>query len=167
MAGTTGLQYSALNTNLPASPNVTDPEVKEALRYIHTACQILQQAISDATRFVAKANVAITAGQYVTTTSISGECKVNLAMANDIATVAVAYAITDVAAGTWGVFILSGNNKNLTGLVPGDTYYLSRTVAGAVTNVKPTGVGQVIQTIGFALTSEQLITSGLTNSYTK
>jgi len=46
-----------------------------------------------------------------------------------------------------------GQNNQLTGLTPGARMYLSATTPGAVTAAAPTGVGQVVQYVGRAISA--------------
>lgn len=51
----------------------------------------------------------------------------------------------------------SGEVKTFTGLVAGQTYFLSDTVPGAITDVAPVNVGSIVQVIGEAKDSTTLI----------
>lgn len=52
--------------------------------------------------------------------------------------------------------VLNGENTSLTGLIIGSTYFLSATNAGKAVTVAPTGSGQIIQEIGYALTTTSI-----------
>jgi hypothetical protein len=51
----------------------------------------------------------------------------------------------------------SGEVKTFSGLVAGQTYYLSDTVLGAITNTSPVDVGSIVQVIGWAKDTTTLI----------
>ena len=51
----------------------------------------------------------------------------------------------------------SGEIDNFVGLVPGETYYLSDTVAGTITATAPTSTGSVVPIIGYAKDATTLI----------
>ena len=55
------------------------------------------------------------------------------------------------------VFFLGGVNDKLSGLVPGEDYYLSLT-PGGVSSVAPSGTGQALQSLGVAVSPTSLLT---------
>lgn len=67
------------------------------------------------------------------------------------------------AAGAWGEFITgSGINAGISGLVPGNWYFLDPTTAtGQVTATAPSTVGQVYQLLGLALTDKRLMVGAM------
>lgn len=114
--------------------------------------------IQNIARFYCTASVAISLGQLVDFTLISGTLQARLAAANIPASAIYAKAFCNmpagVAAGNTGEFILLGVHPYFSGLTPGDTYYLS-TTPGTITNIAPGG-GVIVQPIGYALSPTDL-----------
>ena len=150
---------NSINSGLPAQPFHADLATLDELRSIYNAISINQQILSDSTRFVAMALESITAGDYVAVTLDAGRCKVRKANATDNTKIAVAFSLQTIVAGAWGVFVTVGNNNLLSGLTVGSMYYLSDTVGGGVTTTAPVGAGKTVQSLGFALSSTELVTN--------
>jgi len=53
--------------------------------------------------------------------------------------------------------IVTDKIVTLSGLSAGQTYFLSPTIAGAITSATPTTVGQIVQRVGVALSTTQLL----------
>lgn len=150
---------NTINSGLPMTPAHPDPVTAEELRFVYDAVSLNQQILSDAVRFIAKSYEAISAGDYVSVILDGGVCKVRKANAANNTKVAVAFSSTNVPIDTWGVYTSCGNNHFKTGLTVSSYYYLSDSVSGGVTATKPVGVGKIVQPLGFALSSTELITN--------
>lgn len=163
---TAATQSYSIDLGLPSSPNVPDTQIREELQYIYSALQILAREASNVNRFIGMVVEDITAGQYVAPTLSGGLCKFQKANAANNTKPAVGFATQNIASGTWGIFAREGNNLFLTGLTVASFYYLSDITSGAVTTVKPVGAGKIVQPIGFALSSIELITN-IASNYTQ
>lgn len=150
---------NAIHTDMPPVATHLDPSINAELQPVMDTLSTNQKILSDLSRFIAKTTEDISAGDYVAIHLSGSLCKVRKANAADNTKVAVGFAITDVASGTWGVFVLGGNNVHVTGLTVGSFYYLSDVTSGGVTSTKPVGAGKIVQPIGFALTDVELITN--------
>jgi hypothetical protein len=75
----------------------------------------------------------------------------------DSANTASVVGVVSVATSTQFTLNTSGLVTGLSGLVAGADYFLSPTVAGAITNVEPTTTGYVSQPIGIALSATELL----------
>jgi hypothetical protein len=107
-------------------------------------------------RLYVPASVAINRGQAVNLFNNAGVLSARLAVASSAATLLHAIANTTVIAGaTVELNLFTGLLDSIGGLTMGSTYYLS-TVAGAVQEVRPSGAGQVIQSMGLALGASTL-----------
>lgn len=51
----------------------------------------------------------------------------------------------------------SGEVSLFTGLIAGETYFLSDTMEGVITNVAPTALGSIVQVIGYAKDATTLV----------
>ena len=56
------------------------------------------------------------------------------------------------------VYPLGGRNEFMTGLIPGQNYFLSTTVDGGIQTSAPTEAGQLYQRIGIAVSATELRT---------
>lgn len=101
------------------------------------------------------ADVGITRGQLVHLTSAN---HVGLADANSAAGQAIGIADETKGVGQSIRVLTGGLTTAIAGMVPGTLYYNS-TTAGAVQNLRPIAPGEIIQPIGWALTSNQLLLS--------
>jgi hypothetical protein len=99
------------------------------------------------------ADVDISKGEAVYTTGFnggSGKPSVDLAQANSSSTMpAIGIAAADITAGQTGFVIIDGELDGITTSgSANDILYVSATVAGAVTNVRPTGATELVQNMG-------------------
>lgn len=99
------------------------------------------------------ADVDISKGEAVYTTGFnggSGKPQVDLAQSNSSATMpAIGIAAADITAGQTGLVIIDGQLDGVTTSgSANDIIYVSSTVAGAVTNVRPTGATELVQNMG-------------------
>jgi hypothetical protein len=109
--------------------------------------------VQSITRIYAIALEDITLGQTVHLTDSAGSLAARKANATDSTKPARAICskIDGVLTGQWGEFFMLGVANYFTGLTPGTPFYLSATTSGVITNVAPTGAGNIIQPVGFAL----------------
>lgn len=182
----TAFRYST-NLVIPSTSSINDQIGQEEMTYVFNALRALATHLDELTgglqplvtdwpnispaisnlgnnlfRFYAQADAAITYGQFVnfhnaTATTV----KARPAQANGFANVAAGYCVdpNGVANGAWGEFCCGpGLNYGISGLTPGNWYFLSPTVAGSITATQPTTIGQVIQLVGIAITDRILIT---------
>lgn len=104
---------------------------------------------------VAGENLA--AGAIVNLYSNAGSCEMRNANATDATKPAHGFVLTAVAAGASGNFYTEGQIDNsLSGLTPGDPYWLD-TSAGGVTTAPPSGAGNLVQKVGIALSATELL----------
>jgi hypothetical protein len=99
------------------------------------------------------ADVDISKGEAVYTTGFnggSGKPQVDLAQANSSSTMpAIGIAAADITAGQTGFVIIDGQLDGITTSgSQNDILYVSPTVAGAITNVRPTGATELVQNMG-------------------
>lgn len=96
-------------------------------------------------------------GQLVTLKDIGGVPKAYLAIAasNDIRKCR-GFATGNVLAGNRGEVVLQGLYPYAGGLTIGQTYYLSNGTYGAFTAVNPSGVGNIRQGIGYAISTSAM-----------
>lgn len=109
---------------------------------------------TNVTAWYPTADVNINRGQLVRITT-ANHCA--LAIANNMANIAVGIAEETKLAGQKIKIITGGCVDSITGLSASTLYYLSPTVAGAIQNLPPIAVGQVVQGIGFALDANHLL----------
>lgn len=101
----------------------------------------------------------ITRGQIVSTgNGALGANVVNLATATAANSHAIGIADETKGAGQKIRILTGGLTTAISGMIPGTLYYLSTTV-GAVQNLRPVVPGQIVQPIGWAITSNQLLLS--------
>ena len=108
-------------------------------------------------RLYVKASEAISYGQLVHLWNDGGICKARLASATDATKPTRAYCTipAGVAAGAFGEFNVLGASSIYSGLVPGTPYYMAVT-PGAITAVAPSGGGNLVQPVGYALSTTTL-----------
>lgn len=96
----------------------------------------------------------VTRGQIV---HLNGGNTINKAIATSSAGLAIGIA-NETAANGANCEVLTGFGLTdaIGGMTPGTLYYLSTTL-GAIQNLRPVGAGQIIQPIGWALTSTQML----------
>lgn len=129
----------------------------------------LEISSMDPTKYLQQANLArwypttdeaITRGQLVRASNVSGANRCALAAAGSGLLFGPAIGIANETKGIGQKIeiITAGMTDAIGGMVPGTLYYLS-TTPGAIQNLRPVGVGQGIQPIGWAMTSTQLFLS--------
>lgn len=147
---------SSLNINLPAIPVTDDMELFQELLKVYSAIQAIHQNITKSTRVVCVFDEVVLAGQALNIFNVSGVLKARLASASDNTKPAVGFCSSDVPYNQANEVILSGYNKYLKSLIPAKLYYLSVT-SGLYTSVKPVIAGQIVQPVGYAISTTELI----------
>lgn len=109
--------------------------------------------MSDKT-FVFTENVA--AGAFINIYLSAGVAKARNAVATSEATRANGVAPAAVLSGATGTVDLHEGTALLSGLAPGSTYFLSATTPGGVTTTPPSAAGQIVQTLGTAVSTTEL-----------
>ena len=107
-----------------------------------------------ATTVTAVTSAAISAGQLVNFYSASGVLTARPADSTAAGSQAQAYATAAVASGATGSFNVSGLVTGLSGLTIGATYFLG--TVGGVVAVAPSTAGNVVQTVGNAISATSL-----------
>lgn len=177
-------QYST-NLGLSVLPEIDQkqhPQIFLELSRIRTALKSLQGAldtytgalgedpkywdqarVSDTTRIQNISRVYAVAGedislaQMVTFTNVAGVITAFLANATNATkpTRAFCSVPSGVLSGAFGEFIICGVNPYYSGLTPAATYYL-HTTSGQISTTAPATVGNIVQEIGYALSSTSL-----------
>lgn len=112
----------------------------------------------DTGKFYAVASGAIAARDMVDFTVSGSTVLARVAKADAVTTPCKAYALSAVANGAWGEFrVVAGVITGFTALTPGLTYYLSTATGGAIQSARPAVVGQIIQTVGWAISDTVLM----------
>jgi len=109
-------------------------------------------------RYYPTAVTSITRGQIVRLRPDLGANQVSQAIATSAAGMAFGVANTSVGAGAVVEVIAGGYAliDAIGGMLPGTLYYLS-TTSGAIQNLRPVNPGEIIQPVGWALTSTQML----------
>jgi len=108
--------------------------------------------IQNISRVYAKAGETIAAGATVNFYNVSGALTARLANATNNTKPCHAYALAAVNSGDYGEFILGGILSQFSGLTPGTMYYLA-TSSGNYVNTAPSTAGNIVQQVGYVLTS--------------
>lgn len=113
----------------------------------------------NASRWYPTADVGIVRGQLVVPSTV-GANRVKLADASAGLTngPAIGVANQTVAGGQKVEVLVGGMTDAISGMIPGTLYYLS-TTPGAVQNLRPIGAGELVQPIGWSMTSVQMFLS--------
>lgn len=100
------------------------------------------------------AGETLTAGNLIYMSSTPEAFKAD---ANSEAKEAIGFVLSGITAAASGTaYFGSGIISGLSSLTPGARYYLSAATPGAITTTKPSGSGDIIQQIGFALSATEL-----------
>lgn len=172
-----------LLTGLPQWPDETlDRKTYAAMQQVHQALRNLDSAveyatgiepypqdewntikptggflIQNATRIYAPAMEAITAGQTINLSNNLGTLVAWRAFATSVGGAASGIANNSASVGEIvEIQYMNGLTNAIGGLTPGTIYYQS-TTAGVITPVRPTGTSQIVQAIGVASSSTQLM----------
>lgn len=180
------------NIVLPQSSDATEPNARSDINYLIFAARTLALALDSYTgaisppttdwpnlvvgaaksvspyRFYALAIENISTGAFVNFSQKNATSVYAApAQANGAANVAGGFCITPggVIAGNYGEFIIGpGVNTYLSGLIPGNWYWLSPTsTTGQVQAARPTVAGQIDQNCGLAITNTMLMVGALNN----
>lgn len=106
-------------------------------------------------RYYPRAVGPVFAGQLLCLRPDVGAHWVSQAVATTATRQAFCIALEPAAAGQTVPVLTMGITTAIGGMIPGTLYYLS-TVPGAVQNLRPVNPGEIIQPVGWALTSGQL-----------
>jgi hypothetical protein len=136
--------YGTANDEIGGDGNFTWDSSNEVLKATYGVISNVYEVVAD---------VDITKGQAVYTTGFnggSGKPQVALAQANSSSTMpAIGVASANILAGQTGLVIIDGELDGITTSgSQNDILYVSATVAGAITNVRPTGATELVQNVG-------------------
>ncbi len=107
-------------------------------------------------RWYPTADVALTRGQIVRPSTVgSNRCRLAGAASGLVDSPGIGVANQTVGAGAKVEVLVGGVTDAIGGMTPGTLYYLSTTL-GAVQNLRPVAAGQVIQPIGWAMSTTQM-----------
>lgn len=140
------IDVSFLNTTVSSSPNklvMTGGDGKIDVSILPTGV--------GADTAVINASEALAAGDLVNIWNNSGTANVRKADASTAGKEAHGFVLTAVASGQPATVYFEGTNTQMTGLTPG-RQYLS-TTPGKTSATAPTGSGQVVQVVGFAVSA--------------
>jgi hypothetical protein len=101
----------------------------------------------------ANAGEGLSAGNLV---YISAAGTVFKADANAVDKAAIGFVLASSASGASATVYFEGTITGLTGLTAGTRYFLSDTATGGVTATLPTGVGDIVQLVGTAISATEL-----------
>ncbi len=108
-------------------------------------------------RWYPTADVALTRGQIVMPSTVgSNRCRLAGAATGLVNSPGIGVANQSVGIGQKVEVLTGGLTDAIGGMIPGSLYYLSTTL-GAVQNLRPVAAGQVIQPIGWAMSSTQML----------
>lgn len=130
------------------------------------APDVIEIASMDPTKYLLGNNIgrwyptsaaSIVRGQVVSTGNGSlGANTVGPAVATGAASHAIGIANTTAGLGAKIEIQTAGITTAISGMVPGTLYYLS-TTSGAIQNLPPVNPGEIVQPLGWALTSNQML----------
>lgn len=154
---------NSTDIKLSAYPQIDEnkyPDVYNDLQTVHSAIRLMQQYLDAYTgaRFIGRASAAINIGQLVATnTNYSDIVGVSLANATTQTLPCVGFATNSATAGqgidvqTTGIYPYGAG-----ALVPGTIYYLN-TTSGQLTPTRPVGAGKLVQFIGVAIDTNNIL----------
>lgn len=102
------------------------------------------------------AGEGLSAGDYV---YIDGAGEARLASAASGGNAAIGYVLDTVIAAASVDVYFDGMNTGLSGLTPGDQYFLDDTTPGDVTNTAPVGSNKIIESVGWAVSATEIQTN--------
>lgn len=147
---------SSIKLDLPNLPATKESGTKEDILAAFNAIHTLHQEITKMTRIVCLFESATSAGAAVSIVSTAGAVVASLANATNGTKPCTGFSFSSVAAGGYGEVICLGITESLSALVPGTLYYLS-TTSGQITATKPSAAGNLVQAVGYAITSSSLV----------
>ena len=105
------------------------------------------------------ASEALTSGNYVNVHSEFGAFRVRKASAVSIGTEAHGFVANSFGAGELAfVYSVGAINSNVSGQIPGSVFLA--TTAGLGSSTPPTGIGQIVQRLGFAASNIAVVFQG-------
>lgn len=150
---------STIYTRLPTKPDAriqNTPVLYDELVSLYTAIQALHKEATQNTRVIAIYDEVVLEGQAVNIYLSGGAVHARLAKATSLTYMAIGFCGKGGAAiGQATEVLFNTVNTYLTGLVAGTLYYLS-TSAGLITTIKPASVGNIVQPVGWAFSSDTL-----------
>lgn len=99
------------------------------------------------------AGEALSAGDLV---YLNGSGQAMKADANTVTKMAVGFVLASISNGASGTVYFDGTISGLSSLTPGATYFLSASAAGGITTTPPSGAGDIVQPVGWAVSSTEL-----------
>ncbi len=171
----------SVNLGLPATPDIKDKQLFVEFLRVYNAINNLARAldtysgstqeseqywdqieikairVQNLTKLYPIFSVDVPAGAMINVYNVSGVLHARLASAADNTKPARGFSTAAVSSGDRGEVLLLGANTHLSGLTPGTLYYLSEaSLTGQVTETAPVTVGNLIQPVGFAVSSSVL-----------
>jgi hypothetical protein len=101
-----------------------------------------------------QASEALAAGDFVNIHNVSGSARIRKADATTSGKEAHGFVLAAVASGASGTVYFEGANTSVTGQTPGPVFL--STTAGQATSTAPSGTGNVVQRIGFAVAATEI-----------
>lgn len=101
---------------------------------------------------------SLSAGNFVFIRNDAGVAKVAKASAAVGGSYAMGYVLETVTTGQTVLVYFEGRNTALTGIIPGERYYLSDTTPGGIKTTTVTGAGKLHQFVGRGATSTSIST---------
>lgn len=172
---------TTINLGLPATPDIEDKKYYIEFTRIYNAINAVARAIDTYTGSIEEdiaywnqvgisdirlQNISriypifddtVLPGAMINLYNVSGIIHARLAKAADATKPARGFSVASVTSGLNGEIALIGANNHLTGLTPGELYYLSATsTSGQIVSAAPSSAGNLIQPVGFALSSTTL-----------
>lgn len=107
---------------------------------------------------IIQASEALAAGDFVNVHNVSGSARVRKADAAAAGKEAHGFVLASVASGANATVYFEGHNTQVTGRTIGARQYLSASTPGAATETAPSGAGNVVQLLGFAVSATSIAT---------
>lgn len=161
MSSTADTPEYSTNIQLSAYPQIDEnryPDIYTDLTNVHSAIRLLQQYLDSYTgaRFVGRTSVPINTAQFVAVTTSSDLATLLLADNTDHTKPCIGFCTGGQTTGngieiqTTGIWPYGSGQ-----LSPGTVYYLG--TAGTITPTLPAGAGKLVQEIGIALDTDNLL----------
>lgn len=106
--------------------------------------------------YIIEASQNLLAGDFVNIWNDSGVAKVRKADASAIGTKAHGYVLEAVTSGDNADVYTDYFNDQLSGLIPGTSYFLSENAPGEISATAPSGTDEVVQRVGVAVSATRL-----------
>ena len=148
--------FSSIDTGLSSYPGeIADKALHKELVFMYRAFQNLQLGIDRIHRGVHTYLITIGYGQLVTFDG-SGVSPASASSLTPLPAYGFCPTPAGVTTGSEGEVQYLGILAGLSGLAAGSIYYLSPSVPGAYTAIKPVAAGDLIQPIGVAISTSAL-----------